>query len=346
MLKCLLDCGISPCSADYLGRSLLHIAVDRGHRDIVQYLFAKGVDINAKDWRGETPIDLAVRKNNPLLEFLLANKVVVNPNELRCKTSKSNMQNEKSETKFLLELPGAKSRADSKHEARFTIMRSCPTPIAAAMLQGQHVEPLSRSHVSLFFSDVVGFTAISSAIPPIKVARMLDSLFKRLDRLAHLHGVQKVDVVGDAYIAATNFTEDQPGDHAARLARFALDAVAAAAGVEVECDGECGPGGRKLQIRVGMHCGAVTGIVADRGALKYTLIGDAARVAALMESGGKAGTVQCSAESARLIEEQASDMMVRERCAHTERCPSAPPCVRRPLLFSHFKGASGAVFHS
>ena len=29
------------------------------------------------------------------------------------------------------------------------------------------------------------------------------------DRLAYVHGVQKVDVIGDAYIAAANLTEEQ-----------------------------------------------------------------------------------------------------------------------------------------
>ena len=87
------------------------------------------------------------------------------------------------------------------------------------MLDGREVEPISTSMSSIFYSDIVGFTQISSKLSADKVARMLNNLFKRLDRLAYLHGVQKVDVGGDAYIAATNFTEDQPDDHAARLAR-------------------------------------------------------------------------------------------------------------------------------
>ncbi len=45
----------------------------------------------------------------------------------------------------------------------------------------------------------------------------------------YLHGVQKVDVVGDTCIAATNFTENQPDEHAARIARFAIDRDAVAA---------------------------------------------------------------------------------------------------------------------
>ncbi len=34
-------------------------------------------------------------------------------------------------------------------------------------------------------------------------------MFAQLDELAQLHGVQKIDVIGDAYLAATNVIEDQ-----------------------------------------------------------------------------------------------------------------------------------------
>ena len=190
-------------------------------------------------------------------------------------------------------------------------MQACPPPIANAAINGKQIQPISRPSASLFFSDVVGFTTISSSLSPDKVSRMLDNLFKRLDRLAYLHGVQKVDVVGDAYIAATNFTEDQAEDHAARLARFAIDAVAAAQAVPGD---EEDPGRHGfLQVRVGLHSGAVTGIVGERGALKYTLVGEAVGVASRMESSGAAGRIQCSAAMAGLIGEQAHDVVVRRR---------------------------------
>ena len=74
------------------------------------------------------------------------------------------------------------------------------------------------------------------------------------------------------------------------------------------------PAGRGyLQVRVGLHCGPVVGIVADRAALKYTLIGETAVKAARMESSGAAGRIQCSAAAARMIAQQADDVMLRPR---------------------------------
>ena len=279
----LIECGVSPFSVDYLGRTLLHVAVDHGHLDLTKQLISEGLKIDQKDKSGCTAMQLAKCLGTQDLQRLLLS--------LRCRERATYLND---------------------HAASFALMQSCPEPIANAMLQGRSIEPLYKDQASLFFSDIVGFTAISSKMEPARVSRMLDALFKRLDRLAHLHGVQKVDVMGDAYIAATNFTQDQPDDHAARLARFAVDAVAAAATVAVDEDG---PAGRLfLQIRAGIHCGPVTGIVADRAALKYTLLGEAVHVAARMESGGEPGRVQCSAAIAGLIEAQADDLTVRPRC--------------------------------
>ena len=104
--------------------------------------------------------------------------------------------------------------------------------------------------------------------------------------------------------------DSQPIDHAARIARFAAAAVAAARAIAVDADKPDGP---RLQVRVGIHCGPCKGIVTNRGAPKYTLIGETARVAARMESSGAPGLIQCSAASARLIAKQALDVELRPR---------------------------------
>ena len=201
--------------------------------------------------------------------------------------------------------------------AKFTLLTACPAPIAAARLRGLQPPPLSRENASVLVSDIVGFTSLSATLGPAAVARALRQLFSRLDRLAGLHGVQKVDVIGDAYVAATNLTEDQPHDHAARLARFALDAAAAAEDVLV--DGLAGPDDgaaagprRRLRVRVGLHCGPVAAVVAA-GGLRYALLGEAARGAARMEATGAAGRVHCSAAAAKLLMQQAPDLRLRPR---------------------------------
>jgi class 3 adenylate cyclase len=215
------------------------------------------------------------------------------------------------------EIPNVSERHGTRFEAgfefaKFRLIEAFPRHIALAMLKGDKIRPVSKPIVSLFFSDIVGFTTISSTMEPSKVSDLLDRLYTKFDRLAYLHGVQKIDVIGDSYIAATNLTEHQPVDHAARLARFAMAAMQAAWDTAVDEDDPDGRGG--VQLRIGLHCGAVTGCILGTQCYKYTVLGDAVNTASRMESCGLPGRIHCSTESAALIAQQAHDMSLFPRC--------------------------------
>merc|ERR1712232_488348 len=95
-----------------------------------------------------------------------------------------------------------------------------PPKIAQSLREGRKVEPESREIVTIFFSDVVGFTEISSKLSPLKISDMLDRLYSKFDELSRKHDVFKVETIGDAYMAVTNLVEDQPDDHVLRIANF------------------------------------------------------------------------------------------------------------------------------
>jgi ankyrin repeat protein len=48
----------------YSGRTPLHWAADKGHKEIAELLIAEGADVNAKTADGETPLDWAIMKDH------------------------------------------------------------------------------------------------------------------------------------------------------------------------------------------------------------------------------------------------------------------------------------------
>ena len=170
---------------------------------------------------------------------------------------------------------------------------------------------IMRPEVSVLFADVVGFTALSAQMDASRVAIMLRRLFTRFDALATAHGVQPLDVIGDAYLAATNLDGQQPADHAARIARFAVAAIAAARTIPV--DPSAHDGGVHLTIRVGLHCGPVALARVSAVSSKQSLIGDTVNTASRMESTSRPNRTQCSAAMAALLAAQAPELSLRKR---------------------------------
>lgn len=176
-----------------------------------------------------------------------------------------------------------------------------PPHIAQALKEGRKVEPESRKCVTIFFSDIVGFTDISSRLGPMKVSAMLDRLYIKFDALSREHDVFKVETIGDSWMGVTNLVSHQPNDHVKRIAYFAVDALEAAQGTLIDPDN---PSLGCTQIRIGFHSGPVVANVVGSCNPRYCLFGDAVNTASRMESHSLEGRIHCSSTSATLLQEQ------------------------------------------
>lgn len=91
----------------------------------------------------------------------------------------------------ILESPQEKNKSSS-----MSLFDIFPRHIAEALRDGKPVEAEHRDVVTIFFSDIVGFTTISSSLPPGKVAMLLDRLYKKFDELSHKYDIFKVETIG------------------------------------------------------------------------------------------------------------------------------------------------------
>jgi hypothetical protein len=67
-------------------------------------------------------------------------------------------------------------QAKERRQQTKVLYECFPPHIAEALKRGDKVEPEHHAMVSLFFSDIVGFTAISSRLTPEQVSDMLHRL--------------------------------------------------------------------------------------------------------------------------------------------------------------------------
>jgi hypothetical protein len=84
-----------------------------------------------------------------------------------------------------------------------------PSHVAKALMEGRKVEPESKECVTIFFSDIVGYTELGGSMEPHLVMNMLDRLYTKFDLLSEKYDVFKVETIGDAYMAVANLHKDQ-----------------------------------------------------------------------------------------------------------------------------------------
>ncbi|GFR40645.1 hypothetical protein Agub_g1230 [Astrephomene gubernaculifera] len=176
-----------------------------------------------------------------------------------------------------------------------------PPKVARALQAGEAVQPERYDCVSIFFSDVVGYTDLCGQLQPGEVMDLVHRLYSSFDDLIRSLRLFKVETVGDAYLAVGNLRWPQPDSHARLMTQFAFATIRAANSLPVHPER---PELGCVHIRVGLHCGPVVGSVVGTLNRRYCLFGDAVNTAARMEHNSKADRVHCSAAFAALLQEQ------------------------------------------
>src|SRR4029079_2970235 len=158
------------------------------------------------------------------------------------------------------------------------LLNVLPAPIADRLRGGEKGIADGFAEVTVVFADLVGFTALSSDMPPQDVVTLLNGLFTRFDQAAHELGIEKIKTVGDAYMAVCGMPVAGP-DHAERMARMAIRMVHITREHALEH-------GVTMSLRVGLNSGPVVAGVIGKSKYIYDLWGDTVNLASRMESTG------------------------------------------------------------
>ena len=141
-----------------------------------------------------------------------------------------------------------------------------------------------KRELSMYFSDLAGFSSFSEVLSPEELTRLLnDYLSAMTDTILEEGGtIDKYE--GDAIIAFWNAPHPQ-ADHAARALRAAVRCQEVLASMQPHFRPVVG---RDLVMRIGLNTGpAVVGNMGSRSRFDYTMLGDAVNLAARLEGANK-----------------------------------------------------------
>jgi adenylate cyclase len=151
----------------------------------------------------------------------------------------------------------------------------------------------SFEEASVLFADLKGFVPLAKTLGPERTVGLLNEMMRSFDRLAVLHGVEKIKTIGDAYMVAAGVPEPV-ADHAPRLARMSLAMLQATAELAAAF-------GVPLNLRIGIASGPVMAGVIGAKRLTYDVWGDTVNLASRLEGQSTPGRVLvANATKARL----------------------------------------------
>ena len=180
------------------------------------------------------------------------------------------------------------------------LLNVLPAPIANRLRGGEQGIADGFAEVTVAFADLVGFTELTSEMPPQEVVTLLNGLFTRFDVAAHDLGIEKIKTVGDAYMAVCGLPVPV-ANHAERMVRMAIRMVHITREHAMEHH-------VSMKLRVGINSGPVVAGVIGKSKYIYDLWGDTVNLASRMELGGIPDSVQVT----RPVYERLKDQFVFE----------------------------------
>jgi class 3 adenylate cyclase len=195
-----------------------------------------------------------------------------------------------------------------------------PAYIAERIMKGTRIVAETHPLLTFYFSDVVGFSELSSTWTNKEVVRVLGYSFLVQDEVAAHFGVHKIKTIGDSYFAVAGLEEFGGStatgkDHQVfRTVSFACltqqlfgstfdhfpertDCFRILNGGKVPTEPM-----KMVRLRIGIHCGSALAGVVDVGrAPHFDCFGPSVNLASRMEATSAAGRVQVSGPAQELL---------------------------------------------
>lgn len=185
-----------------------------------------------------------------------------------------------------------------KEKTEQLLLNTLPLRVVNELKENGYSEPESFENVSVYFSDIVGFTSASTKLEPAVLIKELNDIFTVFDDIMEKYHCERIKTIGDAYLAVCGMP-DKNEHHAENLATAALEIREYLKKRNEQSD-------TIWKIRIGLHSGKVVGGIVGVRKYIYDVFGDTINTTSRMESNSEPMRINVSETTYLLIKDKFS----------------------------------------
>ncbi|MBF0224887.1 MAG: adenylate/guanylate cyclase domain-containing protein [Desulfobacterales bacterium] len=176
------------------------------------------------------------------------------------------------------------------------LLNILPIRVASDLKERGVTVPEKFENVTVYFSDIVGFTKMSSVLDPKYLIEELNEIFTAMDNIIELNHCERIKTIGDAYLCVCGMPEKNKY-HAENVIRSAMQIIK-------YIDNRNKNFQTQWRLRIGIHTGTVVGGVVGIKKYIYDVFGDTINLASRMESNSEPMKINISEVTYQLVKDK------------------------------------------
>ena len=183
-----------------------------------------------------------------------------------------------------------------KEKTESLLYNILPKKIARELIQTGKNQPARHERVSVLFTDFKEFTKIAAMISAKELVEELNDIFFHFDDIIKAENLEKIKTIGDSYMVVCGVPEEDE-EHAIKCVNVAKRMLQFIEARNHEREIKWG-------MRIGIHSGPVVAGVVGNHKFTYDLWGNTVNLASRLEGAGKAGKINISEQTYKLIKDR------------------------------------------
>jgi len=255
-----------------------------------------------------TPLSMSIylardiAKTNQNLEKQLEQVKILSAKTIEQEREKKRILEGQKEKLEILVKERTRELEEEKEKTEELLLNTLPLKVVNDLKENGKTKPESFDDVTVYFSDIVGFTKFSANLEPDVLIHELNEIFTAFDDIMVRHKCERIKTIGDAYLAVCGMPEKRK-DHAQNMINAAIDIRAFLEKRNASSD-------IKWKIRIGIHSGRVVGGIVGVRKYIYDVFGDTINTTSRMESSSEPMKINVSETTYNLVK---SDFKFIER---------------------------------